>query len=106
MVTVYLGLLRRGPAWTPEETAESEQLQATHLAYIRQMADAGSLIMAGPFTDRGHLRGVFVFRVGSLKEAQALAGADPAVKAGRLIVELHPWLVSESVLPKHSPKYN
>ena len=80
MTTVYMGLLKRGSAWTPEETPETEQLQAAHLAYIRQMAESGQLIMAGPFTDGGTLRGVFVFRVDSLEAAQALA-AGPAALA-------------------------
>ena len=105
MTTVYMGLLKRGPFWTPEETPKTEKLQAAHLAYIRQLAEAGSLIMAGPFTDDGALRGVFVFQVDSLETAEALCKGDPAVNAGRLIVELHPWWVSESVLPKQSARY-
>jgi len=31
--------------------------------------------------------------------ARALAEADPAVKSGRLTVELHPWMVQKGVLP-------
>ena len=57
------------------------------------------LIVAGPCLDGGHLRGVSVFRVGSLEEAKALAEDDPAVRAGRLVIELHPWMVPKGVLP-------
>jgi len=45
------------------------------------------------------LRGVFVFKVGSLDEARALSNADPAVKAGRLVVDVHPWEVPVGALP-------
>ena len=28
-----------------------------------------------------------------------LAATDPMVKAGRLVIELHPWMVPDGVLP-------
>jgi uncharacterized protein YciI len=99
MTTYYHGLLRRGSKWTPEVTEETERLQEAHLAHIRRMFDEGDLVIAGPFTDDGDIRGVFIFRTGTLEEAQALAAADPAVRAGRLIVEIHPWMVPPGVLP-------
>jgi uncharacterized protein YciI len=64
------------------------------------MQREGKMIMAGPLTDGGQLRGLTVFRVATLAEAKALAEADPAVQAGRLAVEVYSWLVSESILPK------
>jgi uncharacterized protein YciI len=97
MTTYYVGLLYRGPAWTPERTPEVERLQEGHLANIRRLADEGALLLAGPFTDGGDLRGMFVFRVGSMEEARALVDTDPAVKAGRLRVELHPWYSARGI---------
>lgn len=97
MEVLFLGLLRRGPTWIPELTDEVEALQEAHLANIHRMKESGELVVAGPFGDDGELRGVYIFRVGSLDEAIALANADPAVKAGRLIFELHPWWVKKGV---------
>jgi uncharacterized protein YciI len=57
------------------------------------------LVVAGPFGDDGNLRGIFVFKVASLDEAKALAETDPAVIAGRLAIDMHPWLVPEGILP-------
>ena len=53
--------------------------------------------MAGPFTDDGDLRGLFVFRTGTLEEAKAMAEQDPAVKAGRLRLEWHPWFAAKNI---------
>ena len=38
------------------------------------------------------MRGLVFFRVGSLAEARSLAEADPAVRAGRLAVDVMTWL--------------
>jgi uncharacterized protein YciI len=97
MTTYYVGFLYRGPKWTPGETPELQRLQEEHLANIRRLADSGKLLLAGPFTDGGDLRGMFVFKVDSMEEAKALADGDPAVKAGRLRVELHPWYSARGI---------
>jgi len=62
------------------------------MAHIQKMAADGKLTMAGPFLDNGDLRGIFIFNVATLEEAKALTAADPAVQAGRLVMEIHPWL--------------
>ena len=40
-----------------------------------------------------------VRELGSLEEAKLLTSTDPAVQAGRLAMEIHPWLVPVGVLP-------
>lgn len=52
-----------------------------------------------PLTDGGTIRGLCVFKAASLEEARAFEEADPAVKAGRLTVEVHPWMVQKGILP-------
>jgi len=101
MNTVYLAFLKKGPNRKEGdgETPEVQELQKAHLANINRLAEMKKLIAAGPFGDDGALRGVFVFRVGSLKEAQDLCATDPMIKSGRLALELHPWNVPEGVLP-------
>ncbi len=91
MKTYYMALLKKGP-YQPTDTAEVNSIQRGHMAHIRKMAAEGKLVMAGPFLDNGDLRGIFIFDVASMEEAKALTEADPAVKAGKLIMELHPWM--------------
>ena len=99
MTTYYFAFLRRGPKWMPEKTPETEKLQAAHMANIVAMAGTGKLVIAGPFENAGNYAGVFVFKVSSLDEAKALADGDPAVKAGRLTVDVHPWMIPQGSLP-------
>jgi uncharacterized protein YciI len=99
LTTAYLGLLTRGAKWTPEKTPATEELQKAHMANINRLAEMKKLVVAGPFGDDGNLRGIFVFKVASLDEAKALAETDPSVIAGRLAIDMHPWLVPEGILP-------
>ncbi|MGH9880010.1 MAG: YciI family protein, partial [Pyrinomonadaceae bacterium] len=96
---VYLAFLTRGPKWTPERTPQTEAIQKAHLANIGRLAEMKKLVVAGPFGDNGTLRGIFVFKVASLKEAQELANTDPAVQAGRLALDVHQWMVPEGMVP-------
>jgi uncharacterized protein YciI len=98
-MTYYFAFLKRGPKWTLESTPETTALQAAHMDNIRAMAATGKLVIAGPFTKSPPYAGVFVFKVGSLEEAKTLAEADPTVKAGRLVIEVHPWSVPKGSLP-------
>jgi uncharacterized protein YciI len=99
MTTYYLVMLVKGPKWTPETNPALEQLQKDHLAHRRKLALSGKLVLGGPLTDGGTIRGLGVFKVASVDEARALEAEDPAVKAGRLAVEVHPWMVQKGILP-------
>ena len=99
--TVYLAFLKRGPNRKEgdDKNPEIQELQKAHIANIQRLAAMKKIVAAGPFGDNGDLRGIFVFRVGSLQEAQSLCATDPMVKVGRLVAELHPWQIPEGVLP-------
>jgi len=98
---VYFAFLKSGSNRKEgdDKNPEIQELQKAHIANIQRLAAMKKLLVAGPFGDHGDLRGIFVFRVGSLEEAQSLCANDPMVKAGRLVVELHPWQIPEGVLP-------
>lgn len=98
MTTYHVAFLKRGPAWTPQVTEETKRIQAGHMENIKRMADSGKLILAGPFGDNGDLRGMFVFHSSaSLEELKKMAEQDPAVKAGRLVLEWHPWYSAKGI---------
>src|SRR5512133_3664262 len=97
MTIYYLFLLKKGPTWTPEETPEIAALQEAHLANLRHLGEIGKLVINGPLLDSfavsGEIRGIGVLKTNSLAEAEELISTDPMVKMGRLIFELHAWMV-------------
>lgn len=97
LTTYYMGFLYKGAKWTPEVTPETQEIQKAHLANIQRLAKDGKIVLAGPFLDDGELRGIFLFKVSSIEEAKELANTDPAVKAGRLKIEIKPWLSAKGI---------
>lgn len=96
----YLGFLKRGDKWSPEETPERQRIQEAHLKNIGRLHEMGKLVAAGPFMEDTDLRGIFVFKTATVEEANELTNTDPAVQAGRLKIELHPWKLPESSFAK------
>jgi uncharacterized protein YciI len=95
MRTYTFVLLRRGPTWSADATPESKQIFDGHMANIRAMGKAGKLVLAGPFDapadDKAAYAGLFVLDVASEAEARDLLAHDPAIQAGRFVVELRSW---------------
>lgn len=103
--TYQLGLLRKGPNHGTGTKEESDKVQAGHMANIQKMAKDGKLFAAGPMADDGDLRGIFIFKAASLAEAKALAAEDPAIKAGRLKLDLFTWMGPEAIGVKLMDEY-
>ena len=97
MTNYVVGFLHKGPKWTAERTEETRKIQEGHMANINKMAGTGKLVVAGPFTDNGDLRGMLIFKDVSIEEARAMVDADPAIQAGRMAVKLHPWLAGKGL---------
>lgn len=100
MEKYYVVFLKRPPTAPTLDEAAAHALQAQHLAHLRAMYEAGKLVLAGPFDEQRDqtLRGMCLYRVASSEEARRLAEADPAVKAGRLAVEVLAWWVEKGAV--------
>lgn len=91
MKEYYLLIYLRGEQAGDFNEHELKDIQAGHMSHISKLADAGQVHIAGPFGDDTEKRGILIFDVESLEKAKELASQDPAVKAGRLTFEIHPW---------------
>jgi len=52
--------------------------------------------VAGPFGDEGKWIGLFIFDCETKEEVEKLLKTDPAIAAGRLNYEIHPWWTAAS----------
>jgi uncharacterized protein YciI len=68
------------------------------LQQMDAMAKGGKLAAAGPVLEGSDLAWVLVFSADA-DETDALAAANPAVKAGKMLAERHAWMVAEGVIP-------
>jgi uncharacterized protein len=97
MRTYVMAFLKAGPN-RERPSDEAQKLQAAHRANIRRLAAEGKLVLAGPFADNGELRGIYIFDVATVAEAETLTRTDPAILAGQLVMELHPWYGSAALM--------
>ena len=65
----------------------------------KSMAASGDLVWAGPMGDDDKLRGIPLFRTLDGERLRELVSNDPAIKIGRLGVELYPWHVPAGTIP-------
>lgn len=92
-----LVLLKPGPNRDHEPELAAE-LQRGHMENIRRLAEAGHLVLAGPFLESDEMSGLFLFAVDTIDEARELTASDPAISAGRLVAEYHPWYGSAALM--------
>nr|WP_157607920.1 YciI family protein [Seonamhaeicola sp. S2-3] len=94
MQQYFMAFLKRGPIRNQNEE-EAALIQEGHLAHLGKMYELGYADISGPFGDDGDIRGITIYNVPTLKMADSLAKSDPAVKAGRIEVEIHPWYAAK-----------
>ncbi len=96
MKKYVMAFLKKGPN-RDLDSAESASLQIAHLNNIRKMAEQGKLVLAGPFFGEGDMRGIYIFNVENMEEAEELTRTDPAIQAGSLIMDLKEWYGSAAL---------
>lgn len=98
MQKYFIVFLKSGPERSQNEE-EAAKLQQEHLAYLGGLYEEGIINLNGPTGGEGDIRGFSVYNVATIDQAIEYAENDPMVKAGRLVVEIHPWwLAKGSVL--------
>jgi len=75
-----------------EDAERKQELMRGHLDNISRLAEAGKLVVAGPFGKNDlDYRGLFILTTPSTEEARKMLETDPAIAAGVFDVEVIPW---------------
>ena len=82
------------------DTVVLNKLQAGHMANLTRLAELGKINVAGPFGDDGYWRGIFIFDCKTKEEVEGYLKTDPAIAAGRLDYEIHPWWTAKGTVFK------
>src|SRR5688500_5581661 len=99
MKMYVLCILKTGPKDGEVKGDARKEIFAGHFANIGRLADEGKLAVAGPFgTNDKSYRGLYVFNVGTIEEAEKLVMLDPAVKAGVFVPDLTQWYGSAALM--------
>lgn len=75
-----------------------EQMFAGHFANIKRLSEAGQLVVAGPLDKRYDRRGLFIFAVNSIAEAESLTATDPVIQQGEMTAEYHQFFSSAALM--------
>lgn len=94
MQKYFIVFLKSGPERSQSQE-EAMKLQQEHLAYLGGLYEDGIINLNGPTDGQTEIRGFSVYNVATKEEAERLAKNDPMVKAGRLVVEVHPWWLAK-----------
>ncbi len=97
MRSYVLVLLRSSDHPVPQGPERAAMFKG-HLANIRRLAKAGTLVMAGPLDGRNDLRGLFVFAVKDIEAARQLVKTDPVIAKGEMVAEYHDLYSSAAVM--------
>jgi uncharacterized protein YciI len=81
-----------GPRWSAGMGFREQPGVGEHIAYMAAQAEAGLLVIGGPFLDDSG--GMMVLRADSPEAARAIAESDPTVQDGLLLVEVKPWMAA------------
>jgi uncharacterized protein YciI len=95
-----MGFLKRVADKPALDSTKVVEIQMAHQNYMAQNIKDGTLLIAGPFGDDGDMRGIVIYDVATQEEAENIIKNDPAVKAGRLDIEIHPWWAAKGSVLK------
>jgi len=99
MKMYVLCILKTGPKDAEIQGDERKKIFAGHFENIGKLADEGKLAVAGPFGKNDKTwRGLYIFNVPTIEEAEKLVTLDPAVKAGVFVPELTLWYGSAAMM--------
>ena len=95
---VFATLLTGPNDATITDEKERAELFKGHFSNMGRLAEEGKLILAGPFMEGAPKRGLFILKVVTIEEAEALVQTDPSIAAGIFKVEFTKFYGSAALM--------
>jgi uncharacterized protein YciI len=92
-----LVILKSGPTPVPAGP-ERDAMFKGHFANIGRLSAEGTLALAGPLDGVDGWRGMYVFAVKGIDEAQRLVATDPVIQRGEMVAEFHAYYGSAALM--------
>ena len=100
MKSYVFAILKTGTNTTTDK-AFIDSCFSGHMANIVRLVNEGKLIVTGPLGKNDNTyRGIFIFNVATIEEAEELVQTDPAINSGLLDADLYRWYGS-AALPEY-----
>ena len=97
MKSYVLAILKTGTNDTADK-AFRDSCFAGHMDNIRRLVKADKMIVAGPMGQNDNAyRGIFIFDVSTVEEAEELLQTDPAISSKILATDLYAWYGSAAL---------
>ena len=80
------------------DAEKRNELFKGHFSNMARLAKEGKLVLAGPFIEGGEKRGLFIFNVATIEEAEELVKTDPSIAAGIFKVEFTKYYGSAALI--------
>ena len=97
MRTYVMCFLKTGPLKVDDQARRAELMKG-HFGMIERLAKEKKLVVAGPFSDGGELRGIYIFDVPSIEEARRLTETDLSIREGYFKVDFVKWYGSAALM--------
>ncbi len=102
--TFFVCFLVANPEYSPGPPEEERSITAGHIQYQLRIQESGRAVVSGGLGEgpNASIVGLTILRAETLAEAQEIADADPAVRAGRLLAQVREWWVPADRLPERA----
>jgi len=97
-----LVVVKKGPAFDGLKGSPAPDSISRLLPSLGQLAEGDGVVISGPLVDAGELLGVALVSLEDGAKVEAALGKEPAVKEGRVKLELHPQFLAAGILRKSS----
>jgi uncharacterized protein YciI len=98
MILMPVVLLKKPSMPAQPDSVSLARATAGHMGHILDLMLSGKMLAGGPFFDNSEIRGICFFGTDTTT-AWKLSLDDPAVKAGRLEMQMLPWYTAWGVIP-------